>query len=920
MAELHRVHTARGTDRPHLIFLHGLGGHSHDTWMHNPADHTTLWPRWLGEDADCHAWCLGYDAALTAWTDSAMRIPDQAVAVLNALAVEPALRNAPLVLVGHSMGGLVIKAAMLCAAHREKRFRPLLDRIAATVFVATPHQGSDLASLARALRLLLNANAQVGDMARNDAYLRSMNGEFKALFTEKQFEALVLAEGHPIKIHKPWWKNLLAKVLHITVVDLNSADPGLYEVTSIPCPSDDHFSIAKPLGKHLTLHKTVADFLQNLKPRRTATSLDNTASLRAAMPGVLTPPRSETTSSSQPALLTGPDDNRLLPRERRIYGREAVIDQLLAFLRSERDAALVTAREVSGVGGIGKTEVCKAALRAWLAETSSTGAMPAAYYVTVPDQSRPDDLIALLALGTGQAQIESLAQLLGALPDALYYLDNLESVAQAPEGQAILRALRDRPGIRLLVSSRLSLPTVMGTPVLVDRLPDDAALALFADTWTGASALPAQDALRPFVLDDLGAHPLSISLMARLGDCYGYAELVQRWRKLGTEVARDPADNSRHGNLDISLRLTADALAPHPGALDLWTAASLFPEGMDGTALQALEEAGRWADARPLLVRNHVLAQSADGLWSVLPPVARFALASSLRGAAGFRWARCRSVLQQHYAPALAAANSVASTREALSARQWLLRQWNDLAALIRHETGADDKDGEWMQQVHTQLLNVYQFNAFVARGFLEDLLTHLPRPSSALHILGRLESRLGEPGKARALYDRALALFEKQSEGLGQANTLRSLGDLERRLGEPGKARALYDRALALYEKESAGLGQANTLQSQGDLLRGQEQWQEALKCYAAALNLYAREQEPTGLAYTCAESAKCLHFLQDISQRDRMLSKALSFADRCGVDSVMGYVVRTAVDLLGGDSAFQDWREAQAKGEAPE
>ncbi|MES2937675.1 MAG: alpha/beta fold hydrolase, partial [Pseudomonadota bacterium] len=753
MAELHRVHTARGADRPHLVFLHGLGGHPRETWMHNPADHTTLWPQWLGEDADCHAWCLGYDAALSGWTDSAMRIPDQAVAVLNALAVERELRSGPWVLVGHSMGGLVVKEAMRCAANREPHFRPMLDRIAAVVFVATPHRGSQLASLAKALRLLLNTNVHVGDMGRNDAYLRAANQEFKVLHNGGRFQALVLAEGHPVKLTRPWLK-FFTRVLHVAVVDLDSADPGLHKVPSRPFP-EDHFSIAKPSNRKTTLHKTVVDFLLELKA-----SAAPARQIRAEMHvAVDTAAVRESPHTGQPALLTGPDDNRLLPRENKVYGRDAVVEELLAFLRSARDAALVTAREVSGVGGIGKTEVCKAALRAWLKEWAAKGnPLPPAYYVSVPDRSRPDDLIALLATGVGVPQIDSLAQLLAILPNGLYYLDNLESVAEVAEGQAILRALRDRPGIRLLVSSRLSLPTIMGKPVLVDRLPDDDALALFVDTWAGSSTLPSREALRPFVLQDLGAHPLSLALMARLGDCYAYDDLVKRWHALGTTAADDPADDSRHGSLNISLRLTADALAQRDGALDLWTVVALFPEGMDDATLRALEEVGGWASARPWLARHHVLTQR-DGLWSVLPPVARFAQAASLRGDAGFQWTRCRAALQQHYAPSLKAADSIASTQEALFARQWLLRQWNNLTALIRHEAGAADKDSGWLERVHTRLYNQYQFNIVASRGLLTDLATHLPNPASAFESLGDLESRLGEPGKARALYDRALAL-----------------------------------------------------------------------------------------------------------------------------------------------------------------
>ena len=104
-------------------------------------------------------------------------------------------------------------------------------------------------------------------------------------------------------------------------------------------------------------------------------------------------------------------------------------------------------------------------------------------------------------------------------------------MADLPEGVRALRALRDRAGVRLLVSSRASLPSVMGTPIALDRLPADAALQLFRELWGGNDALPADAVLLRFVVDDLGAHALSLTLVAHLGDCYRYDELVQRWQR-----------------------------------------------------------------------------------------------------------------------------------------------------------------------------------------------------------------------------------------------------------------------------------------------------------------------------------------------------------------------------------------------------
>ena len=123
---------------------------------------------------------------------------------------------------------------------------------------------------------------------------------------------------------------------------------------------------------------------------------------------------------------------------------------------------------------------------------------------------------------------------------------------------------------------------------------------------------------------------------------------------------------------------------------------------------------------------------------------------------------------------------------------------------------------------------------------------------ANTLLALGDLERRLGRPDEARGLYDRALALFEKEQAGLGQANTLLALGDLEGQLGRPDEARGLYDRALALFEKEQAGLGQANTLLALGDLEGQLGRPDEARGLYDRALALFEKEQAGLGQANT--------------------------------------------------------------------
>jgi tetratricopeptide (TPR) repeat protein len=380
-------------------------------------------------------------------------------------------------------------------------------------------------------------------------------------------------------------------------------------------------------------------------------------------------------------------------------------------------------------------------------------------------------------------------------------------------------------------------------------------------------------------------------LTARLGDCYSYSELLERWQRTGAAMVQDLQYNTRLGSLPVSLRLTAEVLAKHDGALALWTSAALFADGLPEDLLQQLELSGAWPNARQWLARHHVLTRR-DGQWHMLPPLARYALEASLTSDAGFDWAACRGPMQSLFEGAARQADSIASSIEALSARAWLMQNFGTLSRLMLHEVGVSLPDHTWLADMHNKLINHYQFQASTSQALLTVLIRNLRHPASALNALGDLDVRLGRPeegrkhydkalalfentenvlgqattlnalgilerrlgqlAKSRGLHDKALVLFERAQNVLGQANTLKALGDLEGRLGRPNEAHEHYDKALVFFEEKQSGLGQASTLLALGDLEGQQERTNEARERYNKALGLYKKEQSGLGQANT--------------------------------------------------------------------
>ncbi len=166
-----------------IVFVHGLNGGSRKTWTHNPEDPALSWPhKWLSRDPDfrdVRIHTFGYDSD---WTKgSVLDILDFAQSLLEWVISSPEIpsdEEKPMILVCHSMGGLVAKKAYVLSRQHEKyqRFASLVQYI---FFLATPHRGADLAEvLSKILRIYTSARPFVGDLHPTSKFIQSINEEF----------------------------------------------------------------------------------------------------------------------------------------------------------------------------------------------------------------------------------------------------------------------------------------------------------------------------------------------------------------------------------------------------------------------------------------------------------------------------------------------------------------------------------------------------------------------------------------------------------------------------------------------------------------------------------------------------------------------------------------------------------------------
>ena len=159
-----------------FIFVHGLRGGSRKTWSKS-SDPAHFWPKqWLPTESrlkNVRIFSYGYNSDWGEKQGSAATVHDFGQALLgdihNTLCFSKDAPKNPLVLIGHSMGGVVLKKVVLLA-----RQDPLYHHVAARVhslfFLATPHRGADSAQL---LSNMLKIAVPIGSKAYLDSLIPS---------------------------------------------------------------------------------------------------------------------------------------------------------------------------------------------------------------------------------------------------------------------------------------------------------------------------------------------------------------------------------------------------------------------------------------------------------------------------------------------------------------------------------------------------------------------------------------------------------------------------------------------------------------------------------------------------------------------------------------------------------------------------
>lgn len=181
---------------------------------------------------------FGYNSDWVKGKNNCLNIHHFGKSLLSALSTKPCLRDGgtPIVLIGHSMGGLIIKKAYNLA-RQDTNFETIAKRIRTIYFLATPHNGSDSAKLLSDVLQVAGLSYDfVGELKRNSGTIQSISDDFRNYSTDLDlwsfYETVELSIGS------------LGKFFSRMIVTPDSAVLGFRDEKQTPMNAD-HRSICK---------------------------------------------------------------------------------------------------------------------------------------------------------------------------------------------------------------------------------------------------------------------------------------------------------------------------------------------------------------------------------------------------------------------------------------------------------------------------------------------------------------------------------------------------------------------------------------------------------------------------------------------------------------------------------------------------
>ncbi|MCJ1231967.1 hypothetical protein MMC12_008647 [Toensbergia leucococca] len=329
-----------------IIALHGLNGHAFTTWVNQDSENNATWLRdFLSADVpNARILTYGYNSALLGNNTSVSNVRDFAKDLLQRLMDDRSgdkEDQRPIVFICHSLGGIVVKQAVILAHAEQHRYSQTFKVIHSILFLATPHGGSRSADLGALLSIIATLAFQ------NPAKQLLSTLKFDSdtlLHLAKEFQSLL--QGINVM---SFYERRKTVGLNALVVDERSSLLGLAHERPIPVDAT-HSGICKFAGPAHPLFTPVLAQIKlcaNAAPRAIAARFDNSNTPVNSTDTVIPPE-----TLKQHFLVDVRQNPQFSGREKELN----ILDENL----TESDSYICSPYPivaVHGLGGVGKTQL-----------------------------------------------------------------------------------------------------------------------------------------------------------------------------------------------------------------------------------------------------------------------------------------------------------------------------------------------------------------------------------------------------------------------------------------------------------------------------------------------------------------------------------------------------------------------------------
>jgi tetratricopeptide (TPR) repeat protein len=573
---------------------------------------------------------------------------------------------------------------------------------------------------------------------------------------------------------------------------------------------------------------------------------------------------------------------------------------------------------ITGIGGMGKSQLAKAVARAAEAQEWAAGGV---YYVDL--QAITDANLVKTSLTpyakpkAGEPAGEPIPGQLAA--HRLYVLDDVyQALVRDRKGiQDLVRALHDGAApAHFLLTSREPVG-VLGVehPCPLGRLmpPHDEHLCRKVADGVGYRWRDGDADKLAALLEQLDGFPLAIEIAANWLCDSSLDIILKRWDRRHTSALNVPGISDRElskmTSVDFSLALSVNNL-PEGEVRALFALFADLPAGAKNEMLEAIMGEDVHAPLQHLIRCSLVHKQ--EDRYRMLVPVREFAALSRADAAATLHRKLDANLIE--FARQWCGSSAVWNTprrREALAALR--AERLNIGAAAFRAKARQDS------DFLHGLIGALWRFIASVRDDSSEELLRDGIAVARAHHDvlleanclqglgdLYRMDNNKRE--SAQQHFEEALSLYQRIGEQSGEASCIEGLGDLQMQIDKPDAARERYEAAALLYRAQAEKLGEANCLRKIAELKDGDQQTAED---FTAPLNLFKDIGDELGEANCLRNIAAIRASLNESCEAQDLFERALALFRKLGDKPREGNVLM----LLGRNCMRTDENQAAKK-----